>query len=115
MNREKINIEAEIEQTIKLFDSIETLEPDQFMYTRVKAQVEESAKTKKQNIFSALFKVARVILFILLLTVNLYSVIVYFQGDSESTALRQDYLDSIKTEYSVNPGYSSYPALNSVD
>lgn len=100
----KKNITEEVEKTLTLMDSKEIIEPNPFLYTKVKAAIDESEQPMRSGLFPTGFKLIRVTLLILLFTFNLYSVVTFLQDNNDTTASREQYLDSIRTEYSITSG-----------
>lgn len=109
MMKRKKNITEEIDKTLSLMDSVENLDVNPFLYTRVKTGIEGLLKSSEDGIFSNAFKILRLSLFVLLFSFNLYSVLVYIQSDKGTNEMRQEYLDSIRTEYTLSTGYYSDP------
>ncbi len=107
MMKNKKNITEEVEKTISLMDSQENLNVSPFLYTRINSRIAELKKSGEAGIVFSGVQILKVSLFVLLFSLNLFSIIVHIKDDDSTTKLRQEYLDSIRTEYTSNPGYYS--------
>ena len=103
----KDKIKVEVEKTLNAHDSIRDLEPNQYLFTRLRAEI-ENGKTVKSRIFAGgLLKPVALFLFVLL---NVFTSLYLINSNSQTsnyTTYRQNYLSAISSEYSLNQSYST--------
>lgn len=103
-------IVEEVNKTLSLMEQQETLEPNPYLFTRVTAKI--NAPAVEAGFWAGGLKYIQISLFILLFSFNLYSVIAFLHDSESQTELRNEYVDSLWTEYSLNSGYYINTAIS---
>ena len=104
-------VEEEIEKTLGLLENIEALEPNPYLFTRIKARLNESGSEKtalkKEDSFALKLLPAFLILLVIF---NFYSIIDFSSTDNvvENTDNRSEYLQQLGNEFMLNQS-SYYP------
>jgi len=98
-------IEEEVQKTIELLDNIKNVQPNPFLYTRIKAGIENGGKKSSWTTNRSFIDFVRPVFFGLLILINLYSLFVFLQDEGENYATREQYIDTLIMEYS--PGSTS--------
>lgn len=91
----------EVKKTISMLDNVKNIEPNAFLFTRIKAQIDSNnydVEISKINIVLRLFKQT---VFILLILFNIYTIVNYLNADQQISGSREQYLKNIKSEYSL--------------
>lgn len=91
----------EIKKTISLLDNVKNIEPNPFLYTRLKNKLDTEVNLNKSTSIEFAFNILRKVVFILLLLFNAFSVISYLNDRSEDVQTRQTYIKNIISEYSL--------------
>lgn len=95
-------IEEEVEKTISLLDKIEEIDANSFRFTRIKAELDSNKVKSEKNSIEMIFRILRPLLIAALLLFNVYSVISFYQYSSSNGQTRQQYLESIASEYEMD-------------
>lgn len=113
MNKED-RIRDEVEKTLSVLDRIKNIDGNPFMYTRIKAELESRIEIRRKPVFGFGLKVLPVILFIVLFSANIVSVVYYLHSKS-STANRENYISSFAKEYNLSTSYNYIKDINIED
>ena len=113
MNKQE-RIEEEIEKTLHCFEEFETLEPNPFFLTRLKAKIRNSEAEQARsgesgwNVWSL-----RPILLSILVVLNLFSAILVYRGHERQTApdARAQYLAAFAQEYALTQEDDAFSSL----
>ena len=101
----KHKIREEVEKTISLLDKVEEIDINPFLFSRIKVQLDSRAVASEKKSFDWIFKVLRPAIVAVLLLVNIYSVIAFYQSSYSNQETRQQYLDSIANEYVIDSNF----------
>ena len=101
MERNKKIID-EVNKTISLLDSIENIEANPFLYTRIKSKLKSEVGNRKAKPFEIVLKILSPVIIILLLLVNIYSAISFLKDVEVTEKARQKYINYLVSEYSLN-------------
>jgi hypothetical protein len=113
LNKED-RIRDEVEKTLSVLDRIKNIEGNPFMYTRIKAGLESRPEIRRSPAFGMGLKVLPVILFLVLFSVNIISVLYYLNGKS-STINREKCISSFAKEYNISTSYNYIKDINIED
>lgn len=91
----------EVKKTISLLDNVRNIEPNPFLFTRIKSKLNAEVNNNKSASIEFVFKILQKFVFILLLLFNAFSVISYLNDGGEDTQTRQTYIKNIISEYSL--------------
>jgi hypothetical protein len=92
----------EVKKTISLLDCIKNIEPNPFLYTRIKAKLDADVNGKISSSKEFAFKILRQVVFAILFLFNAYSVFSYLNDVNEDEQTRQTYIKNIISEYSLD-------------
>ena len=92
----------EVKKTIPLLDNVKNVEPNPFLFTRIKAQIDSNNIVKENNEDSIVLRFAKQSVFILLILFNIYTIVSYLSQDESTAKSREQYLKNIKYEYSLD-------------
>ena len=106
MKKEEKIIE-EVEKTLNVFDNIENLEENPYLFTRIQSEIESLPVKEKRTLSGNILRPA--ILFLILI-VNVFTAVFFLNSDSETSTTKQTYLSAISSEYSI--GHSYYSQLD---
>ena len=98
----KQKILDEVKKTISLLDDVKNIEPNPFLYTRIKARLDVNEKVKVSSSKELVFKILQQVVFAVLFLFNVYSVISYLNAGSENEQTRQTFINNIVSEYSLD-------------
>jgi hypothetical protein len=97
-------VKEEVEKTISLLDKIEEIDANPFLFTRIKAELDSKKIKSEKKSVELIFRILRPVLIAALILFNVYSVISFYQSSSSNGQTRQQYLESIASEYEMNSG-----------
>ena len=100
MNKEQ-KITGDIKKTISLLDNIKNIEPNPFLYTRIKEEIDSKSNKKSLSSSALALNIFRQIVFALLILFNVYSVISYLGNGKVNAQYRRLYIKNIVSEYSI--------------
>ncbi len=83
MNKED-KIREEVEKTLNAFDQIKNLEENPYLFTRIQSEI-ESIKTKEKS-YSLKGEFLRPVILFLILIMNVFTAIFFFNSESETTS-----------------------------
>jgi len=92
----------EVKKTISLLDDIKNIEPNPFLYTRIKAAFDSESRAVSKSSTEFAVKILQRIVFAVLFLFNAYSVISYLSDSDETAQTRQQYIKNFVSEYSIN-------------
>ncbi|NWF88666.1 MAG: hypothetical protein HXY50_04295 [Ignavibacteriaceae bacterium] len=95
-------IKEEVEKTISLLDKVEEINTNPFLFTRIKAELDSKKDKSEKNSFEWVFKFLRPAIIAALLLFNVYSVISFYQSSNSNGVTREQYLESISSEYEMD-------------
>ncbi len=98
MEKEKI-ILNEVKKTISLLDDVKNIEPNPFLYTRIKAQIDSKSYELNREKENPVFRLAKQIVFALLILFNIYTIINFITTDEQTSVARDQYIKNVKSEY----------------
>lgn len=93
-------IENEVEKTLRALDGIERAEPKPFLYTRLKARIEQRAESKNRVMWH-LRPAYLVASLVLLVGLNVWAVVQYNRQKS-SSAVSQPTIDNMASDYGLS-------------
>jgi cytochrome c-type biogenesis protein CcmH/NrfG len=96
-NEEKIR--EEVEKTLRAFDDERILEPNPFLYARIKAE-QESRSRRSSNGIPARISLNFVVVMIVFL-VNLFTALYYFEGKKEQD-LQEKLVSELKEDLQID-------------
>ncbi len=112
-NRDK-KIEEKIERTIGIFDDMENIEADPFLFTRIKAGLEEKENTR-ENLFFSWLPSPQAALIVTLVVINLFSLIFYLSETGSATKSTDTFVNSFTEEYFLSVDNDILKNLNEID
>ncbi len=101
----------EVKKTISLLDRVKDIEPNPFLYTRIKARLDAGGIRQIPSSKEFALKILRQVVFVLLFLFNAYSIISYISVRDEDEQTRQTYIKNIISEYSLD-AESDYVTYN---
>jgi len=105
MERKK-KIEEEVERTLNVLGGIENVDVNPFLYTRVKAKLQENESTENKPSGALVFKLG---LIILLFAFNIFTIVNSESRADQVTSVTQQYLQELGNEYNLyESNYYSY-------
>ena len=105
MERKK-KIEEEVERTLNVLGGIENVDVNPFLYTRVKAKLQEKESTENKPSGALVFKLG---LIILLFAFNIFTIVNSESRADQVTSVTQQYLQELGNEYNLyESNYYSY-------
>jgi hypothetical protein len=115
MNKED-RIRDEVEKTLSVYDRIKNIDGNPFMYTRIRAEIDARSRIKGKSAFGIALKAIPVLLFVVLFSVNIVSVIHYLNSSSNSiSSERENYISSFAEEYNLSSSYNYIKDINIED
>jgi hypothetical protein len=98
-------IREEVEKTINAFEHVEKLEGNPHLFTRIQSEI-ESNFTKKKS-FNLKGELLRPVILFLILIMNIFTAVFFFNSKSGATSTKQNYFSAISSEYSISGSYYS--------
>lgn len=89
----------EVKKTISLLDDVKNIEPNPFLFTRIKAQIESKNFELNRTKENPVFRFAKQVVFVLLLLINIYTIISFNTSEDQTSIVREQYIKNIKSEY----------------
>jgi len=103
MNKDQ-KISDNVKKTISLLDNIKNIDPNPFLYTRIKEKIDSDNIKKTSSSFDFAFNVIRQFVFALLIVFNVYSIISYLSNGKVNEQYRLLYIKNVVSEYSIKTG-----------
>jgi hypothetical protein len=91
----------EVKKTISLLDNVKNIEPNPFLFTRIKAQIDSKKYEAERTADSVVLRFVKQSVFILLILFNIYTIVNYLNTDKQTSESREQHLKNIKSEYSL--------------
>jgi hypothetical protein len=91
----------DVKKTISLLDNIKNIEPDPFLYTRIKQEIDSSTNKKIAPSLESAFNFLKPIVFSVLIVFNVYSVIAYLSNGKVNDQYHRLYIKNVASEYSI--------------
>ena len=101
MDKDK-KILDEVKKTISLLDHVRNIEPNPYLYTRIKAHIDSKNYDSKSTNANTVFNYSKRLIFTLLILFNIYTIIIFLTTDKQTSAAREQYINNIKSEYFFN-------------
>lgn len=98
MEKEKIILD-EVKKTISLLDDVKNIEPNPFLFTRIKAQIDSKNYELNRTNESPVFRLTKQLVFALLILFNVYTIINFITADELTSIAREQYIKNVKSEY----------------
>lgn len=98
MDKEK-RILDEVKKTISLLDDVINIEPNPYLFTRVKAQIDSKSYKLNRANENPVFRLSKQLVFALLILFNIYTIINFITSDGQTSATRDQYIKNVKSEY----------------
>jgi hypothetical protein len=100
MNKDQ-KISDDVKKTLSLLDNIKNIEPNPFLFTRIKEEI--VSHTSKKSLFSSdlILNLFRRIVFALLIVFNVYSVISCLGNGKVNEQYLRIYIKNVVFEYSI--------------
>ena len=95
----KNRINSEVEKTLELLDKLENIEPNPFLYTRIKVKIDEFNTKPIWLQDLSLTDIIKSAFIVILVLINIYSLIVFSQQNTTAYNTMQKYLDTLLYEY----------------
>jgi hypothetical protein len=100
MNKDQ-KINGDVKKTLSLLDNIKNIEPNPFLYTRIKEEIDSHTGRKSLSSSDLVLNILRQIGFALLVVFNVYSVISYLNNGKVYEQYRQLNIKNVLSEYSI--------------
>jgi hypothetical protein len=94
-------ISDEVKKTISLLDNIKKIEPNPFLFTRIKEGIDSANNKKSVSSIDFAFTLFKQIVFAALFLLNIYSVISYLSNGRVNGQYRTQYIKNVVSEYSI--------------
>ena len=101
MNNENKILE-EVKKTISLLDSVKNIDPNPFLFTRIKARIDSKNYEINRTMENPVLRFAKQVIFALLILFNIYTIISFINSNDYNSAARDQYIKNIKSEYFFN-------------
>ena len=100
MNKDQ-KITADVKKTVSLLDNIKNIEPNPFLYTRIKEEIDSHTSKKLLSSSDLVLNLIRRIVFAVLIVFNVYSVISYLSNGKVNDQYHRIYIKNVVSEYSI--------------
>lgn len=114
MEKEKIILD-EVKKTISLLDDVKNIEPNPFLYTRIKAQIDSKGYELNRTKENPVFRLAKQLVFALLILFNIYTMINFITADEQTAVARDQFIKNMKSEYFLDYNIDYLANLESED
>ena len=100
MNKDQ-KITADVKKTLSLLDNIKNIEPNPFLFTRIKEEIVSHTSKKSLSSSDLVLNLFRRIVFAVLIVFNVYSVISYLGNGKVNEQYQRMYIKNVVSEYSI--------------
>jgi hypothetical protein len=100
MNKDQ-KITADVKKTLSLLDNIKNIEPNPFLFTRIKEEIDSHANKKPLSSSALVINIFKQVVFAVLIVFNVYSVISYLGNGKVTEQYRLQYIKNVVSEYSI--------------
>ena len=100
MNKDQ-KITANVKKTLSLLDNIKNIEPNPFLYTRIKEEILSHTSKKSLSSSDLILNLSRRSIFAVLIVFNVYSVISYLGNGKVNEQYQRMYIKNVVSEYSI--------------
>lgn len=111
MEKEKIILD-EVKKTISLLDDVKNIEPNPFLYTRIKAQIDSKSYGLNRTEEYPVFRLAKQFVFAFLILFNIYTIIIFITTDKQTSVARDQFIKNVKSEYFLDYNIDYLANLN---
>lgn len=99
----KEKIEQEVRQTLESFDQAERLKSNPFLYTRLKARIEElDAQRRQSNGWEIACGVIKPALLLLIIALNIFTATIFLKNRNNKSSSREQLLNSFAHELTLD-------------
>lgn len=113
-NRDK-HIEKKVEQTLQALDGMERARPKPFLYTRIKARLDQkSLEPQGAFVLQPVFQRTALVMIVLVILINLYTATRFFAGPTQEETIStseqlfiEEYYPSTPTLYNISQNISN--------
>lgn len=105
----------EVNKTISLLDDVKNIEPNPYLFTRIKAQIDSKGFELNRTSENTVFGFVKKLVFVLLLLFNIYTIINFISADDQTLVAREQYIKNIKSEYFLDYDVDYLANLESED
>ena len=89
----------EVKKTISLLDDVKNIEPNPYLYTKIKAQIDSKSYELNRTKENPVFRLAKQFVFALLILFNIYTIINFITTVEQTSVARDQYIKNVKSEY----------------
>lgn len=89
----------EVKKTISLLDDVKNIEPNPYLYTKIKAQIDSKSYELNRTKENPVFRLAKQFVFALLILFNIYTIINFITTAEQTLVARDQYIKNVKSEY----------------
>jgi hypothetical protein len=100
MNKDK-KITADVKKTLSLLDNIKNIEPNPFLFTRIKEDIDSHTNKKSLSSSALVLNIFKQVVFAILIVFNVYSVISYLGNGKVNDQYHRMYIKNVVSEYSI--------------
>ena len=100
MNKDQ-KISDDVKKTLSLLDNIKNIEPNPFLFTRIKEEIVSHSSKKSLSSSDLVLNLFRRMVFALLIVFNVYSVISYLGNRKVNDQYQRIYIKNVVSEYSI--------------
>ena len=94
-------ISDDVKKTLSLLDKIKNIEPNPFLYTRIKEEIDSHTSKKSLSSSDLALNLFRRIVFGVLIVFNVYSVISYLSNGKVNEQYQRIFIKNVVSEYSI--------------
>ena len=94
-------ITADVKKTLSLLDNIKNIEPNPFLFTRIKEEIVSHTSKKSLSSSDFIFNLFRRIVFAVLIVFNVYSIISCLGNGKVNEQYQWIYIKNVVSEYSI--------------
>ena len=100
MNKDQ-KISDDVKKTLSLLDNIKNIEPNPFLFTRIKEEIVSHTSKKSLSSSDLVLNLFRRIVFVVLIVFNVYSVISCLGNGKVNEQYQRIFIKNVVSEYSI--------------
>ena len=112
MNKDQ-KISDDVKKTLSLLDNIKNIEPNPFLFTRIKEEIVSHTSKKSLSSSDFIFNLFRRIVFAVLIVFNVYSVISCLGNGKVNEQYQRIFIKNVVSEYSIQTE-TDYLSINDI-
>ena len=100
MNKDQ-EISEDVKKTLSLLDNIKNIEPNPFLFTRIKEDIDSHSNKKSFSSSALVLNIFKQVVFAILIVFNVYSVISYLGNGKVNEQYQRIFINNVVSEYSI--------------